>query len=160
MVTVEFNKKNKNPFFGLSNCLKLQQSVSNTITTIVLDNAWNEVKNNKQAREMFFSLLFSIGDITNRQHNIFKNKKIDNGGNSNRDGFEVVFKWLWNNQKEQFIKFMNAQLFNEYSCFDLLFKNRVKTLKGSSRVIEIYTLLLDPEYEKALLNYFYLNHCL
>ena len=155
MITVEFNKKNKNPFFGLSNCLKLQQSVSNTITTVMLDNAWNEVKNNKQAREMFFSLLFSIGDITNRQHNIFKNKKIDNGGNSNRDGFEVVFKWLWNNQKEQFIKFMNAQLFNEYSCFDLLFKNRVKTLKGSSKVIEVYTLLLDPEYEKALLDYTY-----
>ena len=155
MITVEFNKKNKNPFFGLSNCLKLQQSVSNTITTVMLDNAWNEVKNNKQAREMFFSLLFSIGDITNRQHNIFKNKKIDNGGNSNRDGFEVVFKWLWTNQKEQFIKFMNAQLFNEYSCFDLLFKNRVKTLKGSSKVIEVYTLLLDPEYERALLDYTY-----
>ena len=34
----------------------------------------------------------------------------------------LCFKWLWNNNKEQFIKFMNAQLFNEYSCFDLLYK--------------------------------------
>ena len=86
MITVEFNKKNKNPFFGLSNCLKLQQNVSGIITPVMLDNAWAEVKNNKQAREMFFSILFSIGDITNRQHNIFNKKNVDNGGNANRIG--------------------------------------------------------------------------
>lgn len=152
---VEFNKKNENPFYGLSNCLKLQQAVSSTITPVMLDNAWNEVKNNKEAREMFFSILFSIGDITNRQHNIFHNKKKDNGGNANREGFEVCFKWLWNNHKEQFIKFMNAQLFNEYSCFDVLFKNRVQTVKGTNKISSIYTYLLDPEYNKALLNYTY-----
>ena len=155
MTTVEFNKKNENPFYGLSNCLKLQQSVSSTITTQMLDRAWAEVSDNKQKRELFFSILFSIGDITNRQHNIFKGKKKDNGGNANREGFEVCFKWLWNNQREQFIKFMNAQLFNEYSCFDLLYKNRVKTVKGSSKVSEVYSYLLDPEYNEALLNYTY-----
>lgn len=155
MTTVEFNKKNENPFYGLSNCLKLQQSVSSTITTQMLDRAWAEVSDNKQKRELFFSILFSIGDITNRQHNIFKGKKKDNGGNANRTGFEVCFKWLWNNQREQFIKFMNAQLFNEYSCFDLLYKNRVKTVKGSSKVSEVYSYLLDPEYNEALLNYTY-----
>jgi hypothetical protein len=48
---------------------------------------------------------------------------------------------------------MNAQLFNEYTCFDFLFQNRVQT-KGS-RVLNIFSAYSDPEYKKALLNYVY-----
>lgn len=151
MIQVEFNKKNENPFYGLSNCLGLLEVVNNS----ALNSAWNEVKDDIEKRKMFYSLLFSIGDITNRQHNIFKGKKKDNGGNSNREAFETIFKWLWENQKEQFIRFLNAQLFNEYSCFDLIYKNRVKTTRGTTRVVSVYTYLLDQEYCKALLDYTY-----
>ena len=155
MIQVEFNKKNENPFYGLSNCLKLQQSVSSIITPIMIDNAWTEVKNNKEGREMFYSILFSIGDITNRQHNVFKGKKKDNGGNANRNGFEVVLQWLWNNNREQFKKFLYAHLFNEYQCFDSLLKNRVETVKGTSKVKSISSVFLNEEYSDMLCDFIY-----
>ena len=152
---VEFNKKNENPFYGLSNCLRLQQASSSFISEAMLTEAWNEVKDDKQKRELFYSILFSIGDITNRQHNIFNKKNVDNGGNSNRQSFEIFFKWLWINNRDQFRRFLYAHLFNEYSCFDVLFKNRIKTTKGTNRVAEIYTYLLDSDYVETLLNYTY-----
>ena len=100
MIPVEFNpKSNDNPFTGLRCCLALQQASNALITEEMLDNAWLEVRRDKQRREMFYSLLFSIGDVANRQHNIFKGKKVDNGGNSNRQAFEVIFKWMWKNDK-------------------------------------------------------------
>ena len=155
MIKVEFNKKNENPFFGLSNCLKLQQNVSGVITPVMLDNAWAEVKNNKQAREMFFSILFSIGDITNRQHNIFNKKNVDNGGNANRIGFEIVLQWLWNNNREQFKRFLYAHLFNEYQCFDSLLKNRIQTVKGTNKVMSISSVFLNEEYSNVLCDFIY-----
>ena len=155
MTTVEFNKKNKNPFYGLSNCLKLQQSVSSIITPVMLDNAWAEVKNSKEGRELFYSILFSIGDITNRQHNVFKGKKKDNGGNANRAGFEVVLQWLWNNNQEQFKKFLYAHLFNEYQCFDSLLKSRVETVKGTNKIKSISSVFLNEKYSKVLCDFIY-----
>lgn len=153
MIQAEFNKKNENPFYGCSNCLKLIEQSANTITYSMLDAAWKEVAQDLEKKKMFFSVLFSVGDITGRQHNIFGKKKIDSGGNANRDSFNTIFHWLWNNNKNQFIKFMNAQLFNEYTCFDFLFQNRVQT-KGS-KVLNIFSAYDDPEYKKALLNYVY-----
>lgn len=155
MIQVEFNKKNKNPFSGLSNCLKLQQSVGSTITPVMLDNAWNEAENNKEAREMFFSILFSIGDITNRQHNVFKGKKKDNGGNANRDGFEVALEWLWKNNREQFKRFLYAHLFNEYQCFDSLLKNRVRTLKDTNKVISVKSAYDSVDYMETMVDFIY-----
>ena len=153
MIEVKLNKSNDNPFYGLRNCLKLQQaSTDSAISTQLLNEAWNEVKSNKEKRELFFSILFSIGDITNRQHNIFK-KKVDSGGNANREAFYTITNWLWDTNKKQFIKFMNAQLFNEYSCFDILFRNRVQT-KGT-KVLKVYSAFKDKEYRKALLEYTY-----
>ena len=153
MIEVKLNKSNNNPFYGLRHCLNIFERIGDNITEPMLDNAWNEVKNSKESRQMFFSLLFSIGDITARQHNIFKGIKKDTGGNANREGFYVVFNWLRNNHKEQFIKFLHAGLFNEYTCFDLLFRSRVQT-KGS-KVINIYDVFADEWYSSELLNYVY-----
>lgn len=152
---IEFNKKSDNPFIGMSNCLKLQQSVGSIITPAMLDNAWAEVKNNKEAREMFFSILFSIGDITNRQHNIFKGKKKDNGGNANRDAFEVALEWLWKNNKEQFKRFLYAHLFNEYQCFDSLLKNRVKTVKNTNKVALVKSAYDSVDYMETMVDFIY-----
>ena len=151
MVKIELNKVNDNPFFGCSNCLEIFNTSS--INEMKLNAAWKEVKDSKEKREMFYSLLFSIGDITNRQHNIFKGKKVDNGGNARREDFYLITSWLWKNNREQFVKFLNAQLFNEYACFDVLFRNRVQT-KGS-KVLKVFSAYNDPEYRKALLNYVY-----
>ena len=154
MIQVELNKSNDNPFYGLRNCLKLQQASTDTIISdYLLNDAWNEVKNSKEKRELFYTLLFSIGDITNRQHNIFKGKKKDNGGNANREAFYTITNWMWKHDKKQFIKFLNAQLFNEYACFDVLFRNRVQT-KGS-RVLKVFRAFSDKEYKQALLEYTY-----
>ena len=134
--------------------MKLQQASTDAIIpTSLLDDAWNEVKNSKEKRELFFSILFSIGDVTNRQHNIFKGKKKDSGGNANREGFYTIANWMWQTNRKQFIKFMNAQLFNEYACFDVLFRNRVRT-KGK-KVLTVYHAFQNQEYKKALLEYTY-----
>lgn len=153
MVQIELNKSNDNPFYGLKNCLKLFQSVGNTIDASLLDACWSEVKENKEHKQMFFSLLFSIGDITARQHNIFKGVKRDSGGNANREGFQVILDWMWNKHQAQFMKFLETGLFNEYTCFDLLLRNRVQT-KGS-RVIKIHNLFAEAKYREAIANYLY-----
>ena len=153
MINVELNTKSNNPFYGLKNCLNLTQAVSTKISTAMLDACWTEVKDNKEHREMFFSLLFSIGDITARQHNIFAGVKKDSGGNANREGFFTIFTWLKDNHKKQFLKFLNAGLFNEYQCFDTLFASRVQTKK--TKIVKVYDIFADEWYRKNLLNYVY-----
>lgn len=153
MIQVKLNKSNDNPFYGLRNCLRLFQSVGNTINASLLDACWSEVQGNKEHKQMFFSLLFSIGDITARQHNIFKGVKKDSGGNANREGFQVVLNWMWNKHQSQFVKFLEAGLFNEYTCFDLLFRNRVQT--KDSRVIRIHNLFAEAKYREVIVNYLY-----
>ena len=153
MIKVELNNKSNNPFYGLKNCLNLTQASNTNISKEQLDACWKEVKDNKEHREMFFSLLFSIGDITARQHNIFKGVKKDSGGNANREGFYTIFNWLKDNHKEQFIKFLNAGLFNEYQCFDTLFRSRIQT-KGS-KILKVYNVFADEWYRKELLKYVY-----
>ena len=153
MVEVKLNKSNSNPFYGLRNCLKLFECVGGTITEPLLDACWNEVKDNKEHRQLFFSLLFSVGDITARQHNIFKGIKKDSGGNANRGGFYLIFDWLRANHKDQFIKFLNAGLFNEYTCFDLLFRSRIQT-KGA-KVLKVYDIFGDTWYREQLVKFVY-----
>lgn len=153
MVEVKLNKSNSNPFYGLSNCLKLFECVGGTIAEPLLNACWNEVKDNKEHRQLFFSILFSVGDITARQHNIFKGIKKDSGGNANRAGFYVIFDWLRANHKDQFIKFLNAGLFNEYTCFDLLFRSRVQT-KGA-KVLKVYDTFADTWYRDKLVEFVY-----
>lgn len=153
MIQVTLNKRNNdNPFYGLRNCLTLFQNTGNTIEVSLLDKCWKELKT-KEHREMFFSLLFSIGDITARQHNIFKGIKKDNGGNANREGFHIALEWMWSKHKSQFIKFLEAGLFNEYTCFDLLLRNRIKTLHN--KVIAVYNSFADDYYRTILVNYLY-----
>lgn len=153
MVEVKLNKSNNNPFYGLRNCLQLLQAVGGNISTTMLDACYAEVKNNKEHRQMFFSLLFSVGDITARQHNIFKGVKKDSGGNANREGFYTIFEWLKTNHKEQFVQFLNKGLFNEYTCFDVLFRSRVQT-KGA-RVLKVYDIFADKWYQEKLAEYVY-----
>lgn len=152
---IKLNKSNNNPFYGLRNCLNLLNAGANgRVEYTQLDNCWEEVKGNKEHREMFFSLLFSIGDITARQHNIFKGVKKDTGGNANREAFYTIFLWLKNRNKKQFIKFLNAGLFNEYVCFDNLFRSRVQSTRNG-KVVKVYDIFADEWYVEELLKYVY-----
>lgn len=148
---IEFNKKNENPFFGLKNCLSIFQG--NNTTDDLLDEAFAEVKDDKEKREMFYSLLFSIGDITNREHNIFHNKKVDSGGQAKREDFFVIMNWMIKNDYEQFKKFLFAGLFDEYTCFDHLFRNRIKTRANTKNVVSTYNMLAIPKYREDLSDY-------
>ncbi len=151
MVKVEFNNKQENPFFGLHNCLSIFQG--NHIDVNLLDNAYAEVKDDKVKRELFFSLLFSIGDITNREHNIFHKQKIDSGGQARREEFFLIMNWLLDNHYDQFKKFLFAGLFDEYTCFDHLFRNRIKTSPKTNRVVETYSMLTNEQYRHDLSDY-------
>jgi len=151
MVKVEFNKTNENPFYGLKNCLSIFQGQS--ITNSLLTSAYNEVKDDKVKREMFYSLLFSIGDITNREHNIFKGNKVDSGGQAKRNEFFIIMNWIIANDYEQFKKFLWAGLFDEYTCFDNLFRSRVQTRAKTRDVINVYNMLSIPKYREDLEDY-------
>jgi hypothetical protein len=153
MIQVQLNHSNENPFYGLRKCLQLFQNSTNTISEAQLDACYNEVESDKVKRELFFSLLFSVGDITARQHNIFKGVKKDSGGNANREGFWTAFTWMKKNHFDQFIKFLNAGLFNEYTCFDFLFRSRVQTVK--TRVVKVYDIFEDAKYRTELAKYIY-----
>lgn len=152
---VELNNKETNPFSGLRNCLKIFNNGGQGITLSQddLNKAWEEVKDSKEKKEMFFSLLFSLGDITARQHNIFKGQKVDSGGNSQREIFFNCMEWMKKNIPDQFFKFMKSHLFNEYTCFDNLFRNRVQT--QGKKIISIKSVLntSDNRYFNELLDY-------
>lgn len=153
MVEVKLNNSNENPFYGMRNCLQLFNNLNGNITFSLLDSCYNEVKEDKTKRELFYSLLFAVGDITNRQHNIFKGIKIDNGGNANRESFWTIFLWMRETHYDQFVEFLNKGLFNEYTCFDFLFRSRVQT-KGS-RVIKFYDVFSNERYCHDLTKYLY-----
>lgn len=152
---VELNNKETNPFSGLRNCLKIFNNGGQGITLSQddLNKAWEEVKDSKEKKEMFFSLLFSLGDITARQHNIFRGQKVDSGGNSQREIFFNCMEWMKKNIPDQFFKFMKSHLFNEYTCFDNLFRNRVQT--QGKKIISIKSVLntSDNRYFNELLDY-------
>ena len=145
-LTVQLNKKTDNPFYGMRNTLEMYQNASKgAINQAMLDKCWAEAQNDKEKRQMFFSLLFSIGDITARQHNIFKGVSTDNGGSSQREPFLMGVEWLKKNNYPQFKKFLFAGLFNEFTSFDTLFKNRVKTTKKTKKVQSVTSLLTGSE---------------
>lgn len=157
---VELNKKSDNPFYGLKNCINLYNLVGKgVINETLLNSCFEEVKESKEQREMFFSLLFSIGDITARGHNIFKGRieRVDNGGTAQREDFMLIVNWLKQNHYTQFKKFLYSHLFHEYVSFDTLLANRIETVKGKSKnpkVKKIYSSLTGSEaYLKDLAAY-------
>lgn len=137
MLQVKLNKSNSNPFYGMSKTLELQQSLSKGIvaTNAQISSAYAECKTQEQ-KEMFYSLLFSIGDITGRHHNIFGKNKVDSGGNGMRENFRLIVDWLKTTNRKQYLKFLNARLFNEFNCLDTLLANRVNTKPKTNKVVK------------------------
>ena len=149
MKEVKFNKaNNENPFKGMSNCLKL---FNGDISTV--DAAYKEA-NTFEKKAMFYSLLFSIGDITNREHNLFHHHKVDGGGRSERSMFFAIMEWMKSKHYDQFVKFMNAGLFNEYTCMDNLYRSRIQTYPGKNGTIKSEICVFEnKKYCKDLLKY-------
>lgn len=143
---VKLNKTTDNPFFGMHSHLKLfQDGGKSDITFSMLDKCWQEVYvdgvPDLQRKQLFFSLLFSIGDITARQHNIYRGRKVDSGGNAQRDNFRTIMLWLKNHHKVQYNRFLHTHLFNEFTTFDNLLAARVKTKKKTDKPIGVVDMI-------------------
>lgn len=148
---VTFNKKSENPFKGLRKCLELANA--NHVTEFMLDDAYAEVFMDKDKKALFYSIIFNIGDITNREHNIFRKNKVDGGGQAERENFYTCLNWMIKTDYAQFVKFLNAGLFNEYTCFDHLFRNRISTVKNTTTINGQYNMFANPQYREDLANY-------
>lgn len=151
-VKIKIGKTSDNPFYGLRSCLSLlQNGGKSTLSKSTLDACWNEVKDDHDRRKMFYSLLFSIGDITARHHNIFGAKSTDNGGTAARENFRVIMDWMKRTNYLQFVKFMFARLFNEFTSFDNLLAMRVKTQPKTKNVVDTTnSYALNPDLVKYI----------
>lgn len=142
---VEFNTKNVNPFYGMKNTLEIYQDGSKgvSISNAKLEAAWKECKNNEQLA-VLFSVLFFIGDVTNRQHNIFEDTEVDGGGNSQREVFrDNIIPFLVSKVKKLSKKdrLTLINLIVEYTTLDNVVSARVKTKKGTKTVVSVIDMI-------------------
>lgn len=144
MLQVELNKKNANPFYGMRNTLEIFQNGSKgmNVSTSQLNSAWNESKTPEQ-KAVLFSVLFSIGDVTSRQHNIFESK-VDNGGNAQREVFRDNIIPFLVQQVKGFTKKKRLELMSlitEYTTLDNIVAARVKTQKNTKKVVGVTNMI-------------------
>lgn len=145
MITkVEFNGRNSNPFYGMKNTLEIYQKASKGVNPSAsqLQAAWNEADTNEKLA-VLFSVLFFVGDVTNRQHNIFDGK-VDNGGNSQRETFrDTIIPFLVSKvktlRKSQRMSLM--KLITEYTTMDNILAARVKTQKKTKKVVSVINMV-------------------
>lgn len=142
----------ENPFYGMRQTLdmavqlpKLGDNASQAVVNQYLDRAWTEASS-KEKRELFFVLLFSIGDIQNREHNIFRKKgmkNVDGGGNSSRKTFQYILNWMLSKQPAQFYKLL--PIIGEYYNLDGMMFYEIKTDRFKGNVKEIQKLNVDMD---------------
>ena len=153
---VKMSAVNENPFYGkaaLKNLLNTGKTVSSKYQMdSLLNQAWNEAKNDKTLREMFFIICFSIGDITNRKHNIFK-QEVDNGGEACRPQMMWILSWIRKNQPIQYYKFMFNRIITEFVSWFAILAGQVRTTKGKknidSQATETYSALKEHDLNKV-----------
>ena len=143
----------ENPFYGMRATLdmavqlpKLGDSANQALINSYLDRAWEECKVSKEKRELFFILIFSIGDIQNREHNIFRKKGIKNvegGGNSSRKAFQFILQWLVARYSKQFYKLL--PVIGEYYNLDGMMFYEIKTDRFKGNVKEVQKLNVDMD---------------
>ena len=131
---------NDNPFYNKRELFSLYQNGNKSSISSILDKAWKECVT-KEDREVFHSICFGIGDITNREHNIFRQKhiKAEQGGNSQVSSWMEYLTWLIKNHENQFIKFL--PLIVEYVGLRELTTYQVKTTKFKKNVESYFGLL-------------------
>ena len=137
------NKRQKlvseNPFYGLKALFALYQNGTKSSISTYLNNAWNEVKDNNIAIQLFHIICFAIGDITNRHHNIFGKKQIDDGGNAASQQWMEYLVWLIKNQPNIFARLL--PLIVEYVGLRELVTFQVKTTKKKKTISGTWGLL-------------------
>jgi hypothetical protein len=145
MKVANMMKKNDNPFYGRGELLALLQTgtrsnVSKEEFLNVLGSAYHSLQN-KEQRELFYVILFSFGDIPNRQHNIFKKEKVDGGGVGSRDPFMWAMEWMLAVQPAQFEKFRDTDMFRQFVGLFNILATQVRTEKGTTKVTKTLNML-------------------
>ena len=135
---VKMSQVSENPFYGKSS-LKNLLNVAKTVTSksqmfSYLEQAWNECKNDKTLREAFYIICFSVGDITNRDHNLFEKQKVDNGGEACRAQMMWILSWIRKNQPSQYYKFMFNRIITEFISWFAILAGQVRTTTGKKNV--------------------------
>jgi hypothetical protein len=140
MKTTAKRQSSENPFYGKKALLTLfqqahkyntfEKSSYNNLASL-LTAAYAEVKTTED-RQLFLAIVFSIGDVNNREHNIllqrFKQDKIDNGGNGARYAFIHALNWLLSyNRETANLFYKSLKLIVEYTNFENLFVSQVRT---------------------------------
>lgn len=146
-------KQKENPFYGMDGMLDMFQQLpkvgSNPVKSTVfsyLTRAYKECKTDEH-KMLFYSIVFSIGDIANREHNVYRRfqiKKVDNGGNSLRNAFVYCLEWMLTHDaftSAQFYAFL--PILSEYTNFENLFINRLVTDRNKGKVLNTLQLPID-----------------
>lgn len=145
------NSGNENPFRGMvkMKALLTEGVVNQSYSAMdrLLKEAFNEVKTSKEKRQLFYMIIFHIGDI-DRSHNLFRGNKVPSGGVGNRQNFMHIIKWLALNQPVMYEKFLYADLFRQFSSLDSIIAHRIKTVKGTKKIIEVVNQLENVDLYK------------
>lgn len=135
MLKVEFNSTSGNPFVGMPRTLEAFQAASKGYA-VNFKNIWSEAKTIEQ-KALIFTLIFSIGDITAREHNVFGGNKVDSGGHAQRETFRKLLKDLWSvvvNEGLNQVRFL--ELVAEYSHIENVIGIRLRTDRKKGNVLE------------------------
>lgn len=140
MITLKRKQVDENPFYGKKALFDLYQKgasakgMAEGTFKNALKAAYQEAKGSKELLEVFYSIAFSLGDISNRQHNAFGTGKIDNGGEAHRQVFQWFLEWLKETDLRQYHRFVTSDVIRQYTTLDNVIGTRVKTIKGKTTI--------------------------
>lgn len=138
----------ENMFYNKRGLLEMQRSlekwtdnaVNQSTVDTLLTTAWKDV-NSIEDTQLFFILMFSAGDIANREHNMFSGK-VNQGGHSKRNIFRYCLTWTLKNQPEHF--YQSLPIISEYTNYENMFYNQLRT-DTKKRVLSYNVLDVDKE---------------
>lgn len=146
-------KLKENPFYESNGLLNMFQQLPKVGTNphkptvfAFLKDAYVEC-DTLEKKQVFYSIMFSIGDISNREHNLFKRKnlkKVENGGTSLRKAFIYCLEWMLTYNKEtenQFYEFL--PIIGEYTNNKNYFFYEIRTDRRKGNVLETIKLPIN-----------------
>jgi hypothetical protein len=155
---VSMKTTKENPFYGKRSLLDMAQSLNKMTDSVtkgqvfsLLDSSWKDCSD-KLTKEMFYILMFSFGDVANREHNVFVQTygkgKVESGGNSLRKVFIYCLEWLVKNQPDQFYSFL--PIIGEYTNLENPFYYQVRTDRKTGKVKEVLSIVPTTPKERAV----------
>lgn len=141
---VKFNDQEVNEFAGMYGTLTLYQKCSKGIapSKMELMNAWREAST-PDKKALLFTVLFFVGDVTGRQHNMLPGK-VDKGGNAEREVFRDVLIPFLVSKTKKFTKVQKRQLaflVMEYTTLDNVVAARIQTKKMTKNVTNVINMI-------------------